>query len=79
MRLIDADALLAQLENLLKTSEDDAKYSGRREASVTWDDAIYAIKIAPTIELELICCKDCRYWQERGLCQIEKGKGEADG
>ena len=50
-RLIDADALLAQLEYLLKTSEDDAKYSGCREAAVTWNDAIYAIKIAPTIEL----------------------------
>lgn len=50
MRLIDADELLEQLATLLKKSEEEAYYSGRREATVGWDDAIFAIKAAQTVD-----------------------------
>ena len=52
MRLIDADALLEKMENFFIKAEDDAKYSGRRTAEVTWNNAVYMIKTAPTIEPE---------------------------
>lgn len=48
-RLIDADALINELQNLFDKREKDAMFSGNRKASVTWNDAIYRIKAAPTI------------------------------
>jgi hypothetical protein len=52
MRQIDADALLSELEALNKEVDKEAAYTGDRSLSVTWDDAIQAIKSAPTIEPE---------------------------
>lgn len=50
MRLIDADALLNTLQELFDKREKEARFTGNREVMVTWNDAIYYIKIAPTIE-----------------------------
>ena len=52
MRLIDADALMKTLESVYWAKENESKYTGNREIAVTWDDAIVAIKSAPTIEPE---------------------------
>ena len=48
-RLIDADALMDTLQELFDERCEDAKFSGNRSACVTWNDAIYHIKSAPTI------------------------------
>ena len=47
MRLIDADVLLSDLEELFKAR---INTSENRTADVTWNDAICAIKSAPTIQ-----------------------------
>lgn len=50
MRLIDADALINTLQELFDKREKEARFTGDRGVTVTWNDAIYHIKIAPTIE-----------------------------
>ena len=50
MRLIDADELLEQLETLLKKRTEEARYCGYRGPTVTWNDALYAIINAPTVD-----------------------------
>ena len=50
MRLIDADALINTLQELFDKREKEAKFTGDRGVTVTWNDAIYHIKTAPTIE-----------------------------
>lgn len=47
-RLIDVDALLDGLEKLYRRRELNAAYNGDRGPFVTWNDAICAIKDAPT-------------------------------
>ena len=49
MRLIDADVLLDVLEKLFKRRELNAACTGNRGSFVTWNDAICAIKDAPTV------------------------------
>lgn len=58
MRTIDVDALLETMEKFFIKAEDEAKYTGRRNAEVTWNDALYMIKTAPTIEPEQKVEKD---------------------
>ena len=48
-RLIDADALLDELQKLFDRREKDARLSGNRGVFIGWNDAIFAIKTAPTI------------------------------
>ena len=50
MRLIDADALINTLKELFDKREKEARFTGDRGVTVTWKDAIYHIKTAPTIE-----------------------------
>lgn len=50
MRLIDADALINTLQELFDKREKEARFTGDRGVTVTWNDAIYHIKAAPTIE-----------------------------
>lgn len=50
MRLIDADELLEQMETLLKKRSEEARHCGYRGLTVTWNDAIFLIKDAPTID-----------------------------
>lgn len=47
--LIDRDALLNELQELFDRREEDARFAGDRGAQVTWNDAIYHFKVAPTI------------------------------
>lgn len=58
MRKIDADALE------LDADYDDGEY---------WAVSMAQIQNAPTIEPEIIRCKDCRYADEDGVCQNSKG------
>lgn len=50
MRLIDADALMNTLQELLDKRDKEARFTGGRGVTVTWNDAICRIKTAPTIE-----------------------------
>lgn len=50
MRLIDADALINTLQEMFDKREKEARFTGDRGVTVTWNDAIYHIKTAPTIE-----------------------------
>lgn len=50
MRLIDADALLSELQTKFDRAERDAYFTGNREIRIGWDDAIRAIKQAKTVE-----------------------------
>ena len=50
MRLIDADVLINTLQELFEKRDKEARFTGDRGVTVTWNDAIYHIKTAPTIE-----------------------------
>lgn len=50
MRLIDADALMNTLQELFDQREKEQKFAGSRGSCVTWNDAIYQIKSAPTVD-----------------------------
>lgn len=50
MRLIDADVLINTLQELFDKRDKEARFTGDRGVTVTWNDAIYHIKTAPTIE-----------------------------
>lgn len=50
MRMIDADALINTLQEMFDKREKEARFTGDRGVTVTWNDAIYHIKTAPTIE-----------------------------
>ena len=52
-RLIDADALLETLKLVRWAKENESKYTGDRNITVTWEDAIITVKNAPTIEPQL--------------------------
>jgi len=49
-RLIDVDALLNTLQELFDKREKEQMFTGSRGACVTWNDAIYQIKSAPTVD-----------------------------
>lgn len=70
MRLIDADALINTLQEMFDKREKEARFTGNRGVTVTWNDAIYHIKTAPTIEerktgkwikkdCDLLYCSEC--------------------
>ena len=50
MRLIDGDALMNTLQKLFDKREKEQMFTGSREPYVTWNDVIYHIKSAPTVE-----------------------------
>lgn len=50
-RYIDADALFSRLEEMFNRAEANARYTGARGNSVTWNDAVYAIKSQPTADV----------------------------
>ncbi len=58
MRLIDADLLLIRLEEYFNKKEQDAKFTGNRGSGVSWNDAIYYIKTAPSARLERLTDDD---------------------
>lgn len=65
MRLIDADALMQTLGitdmDCEKCEWGDYNHCIRGS---DFEDACSAIENAPTIESELIRCKDCKYWYD---------------
>lgn len=79
MRLIDADALIEDLEydvELDARALDDMDFVGKRREIVQFDldctrNAIRLVKAwlaedAPTEQLEIIKCKDCKYLLTKG-------------
>ena len=70
MRLINADALINTLQELFDKREKEQMFTGSRGACVTWNDAIYCIKTAPTIDaVPVVRCKDCKWFGDFG-CAI---------
>lgn len=67
MRLIDADALIKQLTEVVQRANKNAAYTGNRSAELTWDIAVKYIKNAPTVELEQKKGK----WYLRGITQYD--------
>ena len=64
---IDVDALLDEMEVLYRKREEESYYSGNRVVFVSWNDAIFLVKTAPTIDaVEVTRCKDCKYALEDG-------------
>lgn len=50
MRLIDADALMAQMKEYHEKRAEEANMTGDRVVCVTWHDAVILIKSAPTVD-----------------------------
>lgn len=48
-RLIDADLLLNNLQELYDERECEARYTGSKEIRLSWNDAVYKIASAPTV------------------------------
>jgi len=51
MRLIDADALWAQMKEFHEKRAEEANMTGDRVVCVTWHDAVIFIKNAPTVNV----------------------------
>ncbi len=69
MRLIDADALINTLQKLFDLREQEQIFTGGRGVTVTWNDAIYHIKSAPTMDAEpVVRCKDCKFVGTDATC-----------
>ena len=69
-KYIDADALMNELQKLLDEREKEQRFTGNRGVCVTWNDAIYRIKTAPTIDaVPVVRCKDCIHFDgEKAWC-----------
>ena len=67
MRLIDADALEERFQSLAYDDWNQGVTTSWADAYRECADMVYE---QPTIEPELIRCKDCRHWQKQGLCGI---------
>ena len=73
MRLIDADALINELQTYFDRRAEEAEFKGERTIHVTWNDALYYIKKAPTItwpepltDKKPSVCDNCErgdYWE----------------
>lgn len=50
MRLIDVDALLAQMKECYERRAEEANMTGDRAVCVTWRDTVILIKGAPTVD-----------------------------
>jgi len=60
MRPIDADALINTLQKLFDKREKEQIFTGGRGVDVTWNDAIYYIKSAPTVDaVAVVRCENC--------------------
>lgn len=51
MRLIDADALWAQMKEFHEKRAEEANMTGDRVVCVTWHDSVIIIKNAPTVNV----------------------------
>ena len=85
MRLIDADALIADCQLAQKQADRHGRefasafYSGGGDISTEWWCVEDMIENAPTVDaIEVVRCKDCKRWNpafdrevsEYGVCQI---------
>lgn len=72
MRLIDVDALLAQMKEYRERQAEEANMTGDRAVCVTWHDAVILIKNALTVDavpvkrgewlwLDGVRCSKCNY------------------
>lgn len=52
MRLIDREVLLREMEKLYNKRAVEATMMGNPAYCVTWNDAVYFVTVAPTIEAE---------------------------
>lgn len=64
-RLIDADVLLDTLQKLFDIRYQEQIFAGGRDADVTWNDAIYHIKSAPTVDAIPISWINAWYYRYR--------------
>ena len=65
MRLIDADKLMEELDNIVYTR----KATDRHTLQI-----VSAIRNAPTVDaVEVVRCKDCKYWDCYGEGESHKG------
>ena len=61
MRLIDANALKAEMEDIARELFDDNGHF-----KIHMADVLYTLDDAPTIDaVEVVRCKDCVYWKYR--------------
>ena len=78
--MIDEVALLKELEELFHRREEESRFTGKRDASVTWNDAIYYIKTAPVIDAGPRKAFDEILWENdvmrKQLADIGKSFGE---
>lgn len=65
MRIIDADALTRQIA----TTIEDSRMNGLWKQGMNY--ALGLVKVQPTIQPEIVRCKDCEYHHKR-ICSIEK-------
>jgi len=64
MRLINADVLMNTLQDFFYKRSEDERFTGSRGGGATWNDAIYHISIAPTVDaVQIVRCKDCQHSQ----------------
>lgn len=59
MKLIDADAAIDALKELTA--------NGTNKGMVFGEDAVHRIEILPSVQPEIIRCKDCKYYKY-GIC-----------
>lgn len=66
MKLIDADALHKQFYDLTKFKKDKHTGDWVSQRSVKISDALRMINDAPTVEADIVRCKDCehRHWDK---------------
>ena len=64
MKLIDADAAVDALKELTA--------NGTNRGMVFGEDAVHRIEMLPSVQSEIIRCKDCLI---HGVCRFEQGLG----
>lgn len=68
VRLIDADALIEQLEGILS----DYTSHGAFPNGYDIEDAMDSITNAPTIDaIPVVRCKDCKFWEHGDCYRLE--------
>lgn len=65
--LIDRKVLLSEMEKLYNKRAVEAAMTGNRACCVSWNDAVYLVTVAPTVEAEFVLCKDCKYYKQSAV------------
>lgn len=64
-RLVDADALRDRLQSL---ADDGWNKSTTTSWAEAFSECADMVDEAPTIEFEIIHCKDCKHWSRESIC-----------